>query len=152
MKEKLSVCYGKYVCLLVCLQSVFLLAIRLKWGWDFFQTGKGKLENLPKVIDFFTSLNIPFPEVNAVMAGTTECVGGLFLLLGLGSRIVTVPLVFTMCIAYLTAHTEELHSFFSDFDKFSSAPPFLFLYAALIVLLFGPGKISLDYLISKARR
>src|ERR1700729_328757 len=47
------------------LRSPFLLAVRLYWGWQFVQTGWGKLHSLAKVTDFFTSLNIPFPALNA---------------------------------------------------------------------------------------
>ena len=69
------------------LQSPFLLIIRLYWGWQFFLTGKGKLTSLDKVTEFFASLHIPLPGFNAAMAGTTEMVGGLLILVGLASRL-----------------------------------------------------------------
>jgi putative oxidoreductase len=131
-----------------CLQSPLLLVMRLYWGWSFFQTGKGKLMNLDRTTGFFQSLNIPHPHLNAIMAGSTECFGGLFLLLGLGSRVLTIPLIFTMCIAYATAESDALHSIFTDPDKFVSAAPFEFMLTAIIVLVFGPGKFSLDWLIA----
>ena len=62
----------------------------------------------------------------------------------------TVPLVFTMIIAYSTAHTEELSAIFSDPDRFLGAAPFLFMFASLIVLVFGAGKYSLDNFISRS--
>ena len=43
------------------LQSVFLLVVRLYWGWQFFGTGKGKLQNLEKITGFFQDLGIPLP-------------------------------------------------------------------------------------------
>ncbi len=131
------------------LQSPLLLAMRLYWGWQFFQTGMGKLSNLGKITDFFQSLGIPFPHFNAILAGCTECFGGLFLLLGLASRVISIPLIFTMCIAYLTADRESLNAIFSDPDKFVSAAPFQFMLTALIVLIFGPGIFSLDHVIGK---
>ena len=88
------------------LQPVFLLVIRLWWGWSFFLTGKGKLGDLSKVAGYFESLNIPLPKLNAALAGGTECIGGLLLMAGLFSRVVSVPLLFTMFIAYLTAHRD----------------------------------------------
>lgn len=127
------------------LQSVFLLAIRVTWGWQFFQTGRGKLGDLDKVTGFFTSLHIPLPRVNAIMASTTECFGGLLLLVGLGGRLVSVPLTITMLVAYLTAHRADIHSV----DDFVAAAPFPFLFTALVVLFFGPGKLSADYLIQR---
>ena len=141
--------YNLWVKAISCLQSPLLLVIRLYWGWQFFQTGKGKLMNLDRTAGFFQSLNIPHPHLNAIMAGCTECFGGLCLLLGLGSRILTIPLIFTMSIAYLTAESDALHAIFSDPDKFVSAAPFEFMLAAIIVLIFGPGKFSLDWLLAR---
>src|SRR5277367_1303768 len=141
--------YYLWVKAVSCLQSPLLLAMRLYWGWQFFVTGKGKLMNLDKVTGFFQSLNIPHPHLNAIMAGCTECFGGLFLLLGLGSRVLTIPLIFTMCIAYLTADPDRVKAIFSDPDKFVTADEFLFMLTAIIVLVFGPGKFSLDWLIGK---
>lgn len=126
------------------LQSPLLLVIRLFWGWQFAQTGWGKLMNLSRTASYFASLNIPAPQVNATMAGLTECVGGALLLLGLWSRAAALALVGVMAVAYATAEKEALHMLFSDPDKFTNAAPFLFLFAALIVLAFGPGVFSID--------
>jgi putative oxidoreductase len=131
------------------LQCLFLLVIRLYWGWSFFETGKGKLMNLDKTTAYFAELNLPLPKLNALLAGSTECFGGLLLLVGLGSRLVSLPLIFTMIVAYATADSEALHAIFSDPDKFTSATPFLFLFAVVIIFLFGPGKLSLDALLFK---
>jgi len=129
------------------LQPVLLLVVRGWWGWSFFLTGKGKLMNLDKTTEFFASLNLPLPRLNAILAGSTECFGGLLLLFGLCSRLASVPLIFTMFVAYATADKEALHAIFSDPDKFTAATPFLFLFACLIVFAFGPGKLSLDELV-----
>lgn len=131
------------------LQSPLLLVIRLYWGWQFAQTGWGKLMNLERTARFFESLEIPLPKVNAVLAGGTECLGGVLLALGLFARPAAVPLIFTMLVAYGTADRDALHALGSDPDQFVTAAPFLFLLAALLVLAFGPGKISLDALLGK---
>lgn len=131
------------------LQPVFLLLVRLYWGWQFFLTGKGKLLNLDGTADYFQQLSIPLPKFNALMAGATECGGGLLLLLGLGSRLISIPLSVTMLVAYLTAHPEELKMIFTDSDKFVTAPPFLFLFASLVSLIFGPGRFSADHWIQR---
>jgi putative oxidoreductase len=83
------------------------------------------------------------------MDGSTECLGGLLLLLGLYSRFASVALIGVMCVAYATAESEALHAIFSDPDKFVSADPFLFLYASVLVFAFGPGKFSIDALARK---
>jgi putative oxidoreductase len=148
----MSCCTGKSLVakwekIVVASQDIFLLAIRLFWGWGFIQTGLGKFRNFDKTVEFFTSLNIPAPSLNVAMASGTELLGGTCLLLGLGSRVMTIPLLFTMVIAYSTAHRDELLNVFSDPDSFMQATPFLFAYATLIVLLFGAGKFSADRLI-----
>ena len=131
------------------LQSPLLLVIRLYWGWQFAQTGWGKLTHLERTAGYFESLDIPLPKVNAIMAGSTECLGGVLLALGLFARPASVPLIFTMLVAYWTADREALMSITSDPDKFVTATPFLFLFASLLVLAFGPGKLSLDALLGK---
>jgi putative oxidoreductase len=142
--------YERWATLVSYLQSPVLLLMRLYWGWQFFLTGKGKLMNLDRIAAFFSSLHIPMPKLNAALAGSTECLGGLLLLLGLASRIITVPLIFVLCVAYLTAHIDVTKVIFSDPDKFVTAAPFLFLMCCVIVLVFGPGVFSADYLIVRA--
>lgn len=129
------------------LQAPLLLAIRLYWGWQFWQTGTGKLADMSKVVEYFTTLGIPFPHFNAYFVAYLEAGGGILLILGLGSRLIALPLVIDMIMAYVKADTEALHSFFSDPGKFYNADPFTFLFASLLVLIFGPGLLSLDTMI-----
>ena len=71
----------------------------LTHGWQkFFQYG------LDGVAGAFTQLGIPLPYFSAILAATAEGLGGLLLLLGLGTRFAAVPLAFTMLVAWLTAH------------------------------------------------
>jgi putative oxidoreductase len=133
------------------LQSPFLLAVRLYWGWQFMQTGWGKLSDIGKVVGFFTALGIPAPALNAYFVSALEFGGGILLILGLGSRLIALPLVIDMIVAYITADREALLSIFSNPDKFTAAAPYIFLVASLIVLIFGPGKYSLDALLAARR-
>lgn len=128
------------------LQSLLLLIIRLYWGWGFFQTGKGKLMDVQKPTEFFQSLGIPFPHAQAIAVGTTECLGGLLLLLGLASRVISIPLTILLVVAYLTADLEIAKKIFTDPDKFLVADEFLFLFAVVFVFAFGPGKFSIDWM------
>lgn len=133
------------------LQTPLLFVLRFYWGFSFARTGWGKLMHLDRTVGFFTDLGIPAPKLNAIMAGSTECFGGALLLAGLFSRIVSVPLAGTMAVAYLTADREALVAIFSDTDKFVSAAPFQFLLTVVIVLAFGPGKLSLDHLLASRK-
>ena len=134
------------------LQSPFLLAVRLYWGWQFVQDGWGKLHNLEKVTEFFTSLGLPAPGLTATFIAGLELVGGILLAIGLGSRLIALLLTFNMLTAYVTADREALFSVFSDPDKFYAAAPYTYLFASLIVLIFGPGKFSVDAWLTKKWR
>ncbi len=56
-------------------------------------------------------------------------------------------LTIDMIVAYITADRVALHSFFSDPGKFYNADPYTFLFAALLILIFGPGRFSVDLLV-----
>jgi putative oxidoreductase len=133
-------------------QSPVLLAVRLYWGWQFWQSGWGKLHDLPKVVEYFTSLGVPFPGLNAPFIALLETAGGILLALGLGSRLIAFPLFVDMVVAYVVGDREALGSIFSDPDKFYAAAPYTFLFASLLILVFGPGKLSLDALIAHYRK
>jgi putative oxidoreductase len=136
--------YVRFAKIAATLQSPLLLALRLYFGWQFIVAGSGKLMHLSDATEFFASLHIPLPAVNAVLASTTECVGGLLLLIGLIARLAVLPLIVTMIVAYLTAEFEAVKAIFSEPDKFTGATPFLFLLTSLLVLSFGPGGLSID--------
>ena len=131
------------------LRSPLLLFVRLYWGWQFAQTGWGKLHNLPKVTEFFASLNIPLPGLNAPFVASLEFFGGILLILGLLSRPVALLLSGSMLVAFWTAEREAFLAIFSDSEKFYKADAFTFLFAALLILAFGPGLFSLDALIAR---
>lgn len=133
------------------LQMPLLFLLRFYWGLSFAQTGWGKFKNLERTVSYFADLGIPAPKLNALMAASTECFGGALLLVGLFSRVVSVPLAVTMIVAYITADREALQAIFSDTEKFVTAAPFLFLLTSVIVLAFGPGKLSLDHLLAQRR-
>lgn len=132
------------------LRNPLLLVLRLTFGWQLFQTGKGKLENIDRFVGFLAHLHIPMPEANARFVASLECVGGLLLLLGLAARLIAIPLSINFIVAYLTADRDAVVNFFKDMDAFTSAAPFLFLLVSLIVLAFGPGLFSLDEIIRRA--
>ena len=150
----ISRAYEKFATVANYLQAPLLLFLRVFFFWQLFLSGKGKLLNIDKTAEFFGSLNLPMPILSAYLAGVTECLGGLLLVIGLASRLVAIPVAFTMIMAYVTGDYEAWTSIFSDPDKFIGAAPFPFLLSALLVLAFGPGAISVDALIKRfvARR
>ncbi len=105
-------------------QAPFLLLVRLYWGWQFTQTGWGKLHNLPQITQFFTTLHLPFPGFTAPFVATV--------------------LSINMLVAYWTADRVAFKSILSDPGKFYNADPYTFLFASLMILIFGAGLFSID--------
>src|SRR5664279_6197983 len=81
---------------------------RLTVGLVFIGTGWGKLHSLSDVTEFFTSLHIPLPAFNARLTAASEFFGGMAVLLGLGTRLVSLPLAFTMVVAIATAKRGDI--------------------------------------------
>jgi putative oxidoreductase len=144
MIEKVSQWHEQFFGLVSYLQSPFLLFVRLYWGWQLAQSGWGKLHHLSNVGEYFGTLGLPMPAQMAVFIACVEFFGGIFLVLGLASRITALVLTVNLTMAYVIGDREALLAFFSDPDKFIAAAPFAFLLVAVIVLIFGSGKISAD--------
>ena len=137
------------------LQSAVLLGLRLTWGWQLVESGYGHLTHVQKTVEAFKGWGVPLPEVNVYISGGTELVGGALLMLGLATRLISIPLVFNFLVAYATASRDTLKQLFlgpdrlDGYDKFINDSAFTMLVLALVMLAFGPGKVSLDYLLRR---
>jgi putative oxidoreductase len=122
------------------------LLARVTVGLVFASAGWGKLANLDRVVEFFRSLGIPAPEIQAPFVAATELGCGLLILLGLATRFAAVPLVFTMAVAIRTAIWPDLAGVLELFGTEE------FLLVALLVWLAaaGAGAVSLDAQIARA--
>jgi putative oxidoreductase len=141
--------YDGFVRAVSSVQSPFLLAVRVYWGWQLSQNGWGKLHNLPHVTEFFASLGLPAPGFTAAFVSSFEFVGGILLAFGLLSRIAALGIFIDMTMAYWTADRDSFVAFFSNPGKFANADPFIFWFVALLILIIGPGKWSLDTLLRR---
>jgi putative oxidoreductase len=119
------------------------LFARITVGWVFMWSGWGKLQDLPQVTDNFVSWGIPFPHLLTPFVSGVEFFGGLFLLLGLLTRISAGALGITMIVAIRAAKWGNVDSLETllGFDEFEYLALFLWLAIA------GPGVLSLDYLL-----
>lgn len=131
---------------LVLLERVAWLAPligRLSVGLLFLSTGWGKAHSLDKVTKFFIELKIPMPALNAVVVAYSELICGALLVIGLFTRLATVPLIVSMGVAILTAKLADIHGVFD----LVGAEEFTYLCMLMMLAVIGPGKLSLDELL-----
>ena len=121
------------------------LLARISIGVIFVQSGWGKLHHLDKVVQFFTSLGIPAPQLQAPFVAGVELVGGALVLVGLFTRVASVPLIGTMAVAILTAKRGELHAAWDLLFM----PEFLFIVLLIWLMVAGAGALSADFVFAK---
>jgi putative oxidoreductase len=143
--------YSRFASIAASLQSPLLLAIRLYWGWQFAQDGWGKLTHLDRVAQFFASLNLPAPGATALAVATIEFGGGLLLAFGIGSRLVSLVLFVNMTVAYLSVPDDRVNfsHILSNPGDFYGATPYTYWFAALLILILGPGLFAVDTLLRR---
>jgi putative oxidoreductase len=129
-------------------QCVSLLVFRLAMGILFVQAGWGKLQNLDKVVEFFKSLGIPAPQLQAPFVATVEFGGGILLLLGLFTRIVSLPLMGVMVVALITAKKDDI----ADISSLLGTTDFLYLLILFGLSTLGAGNISVDGFFSRKKK
>ena len=114
---------------------------RLTVGWVFLWSGWGKLHALPRVTENFIGWGIPHANVLAPFVSGVEFFGGLFLLLGLLTRISAGALGITMIVAIRSAKWTDVDSLETllGFDEFEYLALFLWIAIA------GAGPLSLDH-------
>lgn len=143
--------YRRFQLLSARLESPFLLLVRVYWGWQFAQSGWGRLHNLDRATGFFASLNIPAPHFTVICVSLLELFGGILLIAGFATRFIGLLLAFDMIVAYLTADPSALAQIISNPGNFYGADPYTFLFAALMALIFGAGRYSVDYFVFRRR-
>lgn len=138
LEERLASALAPYV----------LLLVRFVFGYGLLRAGLGKLQNLEAITQFFAGLGIPAPGINAAVVGGFELVGGALLMLGLFTRTAAGVLTVVLLVALTTAHGGEVGQFFKDPGVAIAAAPVAFLAALMALGVAGPGRFSLDTLIS----
>ncbi len=122
------------------------LLVRLFVGYFFMETGWGKLHNLDAFAQRFAGWGIPYPYFNAALSAYTEFIGGLLTVCGIGTRLVSIPMIINMLVAILKVNLKQVTSL----DDFVELDEPLYALAYLWLLLSGPGWASIDYLMSRA--
>lgn len=129
------------------LDNFVLLAARLILAYGFYQPAKMKWNDIHAIGSWFESMGYPLPYLNAYLAGITEVAGVILLLLGLGTRIISLPLIFVMLVAIFTVHIGN------GFDAGNNGfeIPLYYIVMLLVLIVFGAGKFSVDGLLSKKK-
>lgn len=147
-------------------RSAGLLFLRLILAYTFFAPAMLKWADIGAVAQWFDSMGIPFPTLNAYMAASTEIAGVVLLTLGLLTRFISIPLIVIMFVAIATVHGQNGFAFVNEAVSFTDAyvnaelvkgtliqlqngyELVLYYILMLFVLLGnGAGKFSLDRLI-----
>ena len=129
------------------LSDIPLLLMRLVLAYGFYKPAMMKWQNIDGIIQWFEGMGMPLPALNAYMAATTEALGVLLLTLGLGVRIISIPLMITMFVAIKTVHWGN--GFEAGNNGFEI--PLYYLIMLFTLLVYGGGKFSVDYFLRKKK-
>jgi len=140
---KLLKIYLEFTRLSEYLHSFALLLARLVVAYGFYEPAMMKWGDIKSVAEWFGSMGIPFPTLNAYMAASTESLGVVLLTLGLLTRAISIPLIVVMIVAIVTVHLP--HGFSAGDNGFEI--PLYYMLFLLLFLSHGAGKFSLDRLI-----
>lgn len=107
--------------------------------------GLSKLNRLtsPEPIKFADPFGLG-PDISLGMAVFAEVLCSFLIIIGLGTRLATIPLIITMAVAVTYAHAADP---FATKEK-----PLVFILVFLMLLVFGSGRYSIDGLISAPRK
>jgi len=132
---------------LTSLKALPLLFLRLVLAYGFYGPAKMKWADISSIASWFESLGYPLPVLNAYMAAGMEALGVVLLFLGLGTRIIALPLMFVMLVAISTVHWGN--GFEAGSNGFEI--PLYYFLMLFVLLVYGGGKWSLDNLINSKR-
>lgn len=129
--------------------SIGLTVLRVVLGVVFIAHGAQKFaQGIPNVTQGFAGMGVPLADVAAPLVAGLELIGGVFLVLGVATRVVGALLAVDMVVAGLLAHSTA--GFFSQDGGFEYV--LVLAVGSLAVALTGPGRFSLDALLLLATR
>jgi putative oxidoreductase len=139
-----------------------LLAVRVLMGWEYLEAGLEKFRGQNWFTDIQSQFPIPFnvvpPAISWQMATWFEIIGGVALIIGLGTRFFALSLIILTVVAISAVHWPADWSSFAVLmkgyvitdDGFGNFKlPVLFLAMLTAILFYGPGKLSLDTFIRR---
>ena len=137
--------YQNYKRTLESLRDFPLLFFRLILAYGFYQPAVNKFKDFQAIADWFSSMNYPVPLVSAYAAGITEMLGVILLTLGVGTRIIALPLIIVMLVAIFTVHISN--GFAAGDNGFEI--PLYYILMLFALMVYGSGRISIDYFLHR---
>jgi putative oxidoreductase len=124
------------------------LIARVVIGYAFMRNGWTKLHNLGDITDYFASLHIPAPALNAAFVSGVEFFGGILLMAGLLTRVAGFMLMCSMSVAIISAKKDDI----SGLADLGNLVEFTFALIFLYLAVYGAGRVSIDYFLKRALR
>jgi len=148
MNCKLIVACDKIETITNSFKDIPLLIIRLTLAYGFFTPAINKWKNIDGIASWFESMNYPLPILNAYLAAGTELLGVILLVLGFASRLISIPLMIVMLVAIFTVH------FANGWEASNNGfeIPFYYLVMLLVIIIYGPGKFSLERIFTNNKK
>ena len=140
------------------LSDLGLLALRLWVGQEFLLAAWTKVSAGPHAPEWFATLQFPWPQallpadVNWVMAGWGECLLSLALILGLGSRLAAVGLLYITFVAVYSVHFDLGWAGWNQIDTeqgLGFKVPLMLAVMLLAVATQGPGRLALSHALGR---
>lgn len=127
------------------LQNPLALIGRLVLAWFFIPAGISKIGGFAGTVGYATKMGLPMPELGTAIALAVEIVGGLALLLGLGTRWAALALAFFTLMASVYFHAYwALPADAQMMQKLLFNKNIAVIGGLLVLAAFGPGGWSLD--------
>lgn len=128
--------------------SLPLLIMRLVLAYGFYHAAKMKWADINAIVGWFQQAKFPVPLVSAYLVAIFEALGVLCLLLGLFTRLITIPLMIIMLVAIFAVHWPN--GFEAGNNGFEI--PLYYLVMLFTLFIMGPGIISVDHALGKKNR
>jgi putative oxidoreductase len=127
------------------------LLTRVTVGYAFFLTGRGKLGDLETFTNYLKDLGVPLAAQQAPFIAGLEFVGGICIVIGLLTRVMSTALLGTMVVAILTAERDKFIGSWLPTGDVSplDISPYVFFLLLLWLALLGPGALSVDKLLAR---
>ncbi len=130
-------------------EYISMLGLRLLLAYEYWESGVAKYSGANWFSQIQDQFPFPFsivpPEISWFIATWSELLGAVALVIGLGTRFFSASLIILTIVAWASVHAGNGYNVCSNGFKL----PLIYLVMFIPLLFSGPGRLSLDHLISK---